>query len=348
VTSTATQDGPEGKTAATRRHRGLVVLTCAVIVLGVCELGVRVIASHLLPPLQWDTYETQAKVQQIDALSRRGGADVVFFGSSIIDVGVDPHEFDRAVGGNVTSYNAGLVSAIPRLTATWAEHLVIPRLHPKVIVVGLSSYDLGAEDPNRTVFYDAYVGSSGDRQLMGTDDPIQAADRWLGQHSSLWFHKYQLRDPANVVGAVEGHAPAQDLEVAGLSADGRSTVDQNRAYQDLTTVDLKGWRLGAKDSAALKGLISFAHRRGIKVVLVDMPVTPQLISAMPHGAASYQVFNAALGAIGHSTGTPVLFYQTVHGDSLFSNNIHLNHTGAELFSARLGAAVAPRDVSGAP
>jgi hypothetical protein len=229
------------------------------------------------------------------------------------------------------------VSAIPRLTTTWAEHLVIPKLHPKVIVVGLCSYDLGAEDPGRTVFYDAYLGSSGARQLTGTDDPIQTVDRWLGQHSSLWLHKYQLRDPATVLHALEGHTPAGDPEAVSLAGDGRQTAGQNLPYQNLTTVDVRGWRLGTKDTASLEGLIAYAHRRGIKVVLVDMPVAPQFVAAMPHGAATYHVFDRALGTIGHRTGSSVLFYETVPSDALFVNNIHLNHTGAELLSTRLGS-----------
>jgi hypothetical protein len=316
------------------------LLVFVVIFLALAELGTRAIASHLPAPLQWDTYETQAKVAQIDALAKQGGAQVVYLGSSTIDVGVDPTMVDAQLGGHVRSYNAGLESAIPRLTAKWAEYVVIPKLHPKVIVIGLSSYDLGAEDPGRTGFYDAYVGSAGAQQVMGTADPIQEVDYWLGQHSSLWFHKYQLRDPETVWRAIEGKAPAVDPSAAALTAQGRQTADQHLPYQDLTTVDLKGWRLGTKDTSALRGLISFAHHRGIKVVLVDMPVAPQFVAAMPHGAASYETFNNELAAIGRQTSSTVLFYQRVTSDSLFFNNIHLNHTGAELFSARLGAALA--------
>jgi hypothetical protein len=316
-----------------------MVLVLVVVVLVLAELFTRAIASHLPAPLQWDAYETQVKVNQIDALAQRGGADVVYFGSSIVDVGIDPQEVDRTLDGHITSYNAGLSAAIPRMTANWAEHVVIPRLHPKVIVIGLCSYDLGAEDPLRTVVYDAYLGSSGVRQVMGTDDPIQAVDRWLGEHSSLWLHKYQLRDPAAVLHAIEGHTPTQDPVAVDLAADGRQTDAQNQPYQDLTTVDVKGWRLGKKDTAAIDGLISYAHRRGIKVVLVDMPVAPQFVAAT--GSARYQDFNNDLGAIGRRTGATVLFYQTARNDSLFLNNIHLNHTGAELLSARLGGALTP-------
>lgn len=337
-TTTAPSSTPPSSDPITGR-RWLRLAAVVLLLLVLAELGTRAIASHLPPPLQWDTYETQVKAAQIDALSQRGGAQVAFVGSSIIDVGIDPATFDRAVGGHVTSYNAGLVSSIPRMTTEWTEQVVVPKLHPKVVVLGLCSYDLGAEDPNRTVFLNAYNSSSGVRQLTDDNDLIQNLDQWLGQHSALWFHKYQLRDPATVLHALEGEQPAAPPQTATVAADGRQTMDQNQQYANDPTVDLRGWRLGTKDTAAVKQLIAFDHARHITTILVNMPVTAHFVAKMPNGGASYAVFDREVAAIGHQTGASVLSYEGVNDTALFINDIHLNKTGATLLTTRLASAL---------
>jgi hypothetical protein len=329
-------------TSSTGTRRLATLLIGIVVVLVVAELVTRAIASGLPAPLQWQSYETQRKVQQIDTLSKHGGADIVFFGSSLVDVGVEPSIIDHQIGGGVTSYNAGLASSIPRMTADWAESVVIPRLHPKVIVLGVGAYDLGAEGPDRTAFLNAFLGSSGAKQAMGTEDPIQAADQWIGKYSALWNHKYQLRDPATVVRAVLGHpqpVDASTLEADDIDANGRETADQYAPFSNQARVDVSDWTLGTKDAAAVKQLIAYAAKRHIEVVLVDMPVTNQSVDQMPPGA--FKTFKRALDAIGTSTGTKVLDFDSIRSTSLFLDDIHLNHTGVDFFSTGLGTELKP-------
>ena len=136
---------PEG-TSSAGTHRLRTLLIGVIVVLVAAELGTRAIASGLPAPLQWQSYETQRKVEQIDALSHHGGADIVFLGSSLTDVGFEPSVIDKEIGGGVTSYNAGLASSIPRMDVDWAESVVIPKLHPKMLVLGLGAYDLDGEE----------------------------------------------------------------------------------------------------------------------------------------------------------------------------------------------------------
>jgi hypothetical protein len=330
---------PTDAAPKTTDQRVLKLLALVVTMLLIAELVTRALASGLPVPLQWQSYETQRKVQQIDALSKKGGAQVVFLGSSVIDVDVDPTVIDRELGGGVTSYNAGLASSIPRMSAAWAEGVVIPKLHPRVIVLGLISYDLGAEDPNRTDAYNALLASAGYRAVTGRNNVIQSVDRWLGTYSALWFHKYQLRDPATVLRAISGHPQPGDAAADDVDPTGRETDGQYSPFVDLTTVDVRHWSLGTKDTAAVEQLITYAKKRGITVVLVDMPVTGQFVAAMPHGAASYRTFRAGLATIGTRSSTKVLYYDGFGKDSLFGDNIHLNHDGAEQFSATLGRAL---------
>jgi hypothetical protein len=341
ATAQGVPDAPPSSSAP-GLHRGRKVLVCIVAVLLLAELGTRVIASHLPTPLLWQSYETQRKVQQIDALSKKGGAKVVFLGSSLPDVGIEPSIVDQKIGGGVTSYNAGLASSIPRMTASWAEHVVIPELHPRVLVLCLDAYDLGAEGgAGRTVFYNAFLDSAGARQAMHTEDPIQLANRLIGQYSDLWRYKVQLRDPQTVLHAVEGDKPPVAAEAADIDAGGRETEDQNFPFQNQPRVSVTDWSLGQKDVKAVRQLITYAAKRSISVVLVDMPVTNQLVDRMPHGEASYTEFDRDLFDIAASTHTKVLYFDNIRSDSLFLDDIHLNHAGADMLSAKLGTALKP-------
>ncbi|HEX3794014.1 MAG TPA: hypothetical protein VHV57_05910 [Acidimicrobiales bacterium] len=330
------------ETPRTGKHRARTLILGVVVVLLLAELITRAIGSNLPAPLQWQSYETQRKVQQIDALSKKGGVPVVFLGSSLPEVGIAPKIIDEQIGHGVKSYDAALASSIPRMTTAWAESVVIPKLHPRVLVLGVGAYDLGAEGgASRTAFYNAFLGSAGAKQAMGTEDAIQKANRWLGQQSALWFHKDQLRDPETVARAVLGRTPPTDPEAADLDKDGRQTIDQFAAFSNQSRVDVTDWSPGQKDMDAVKQLITYAHKRGITVVLVDMPVTNQLVDRMPHGQASYQEFKFLLGAIGEDSHTKVLYFDQIRSDSLFLDDIHLNHAGTDLFSTELGTALKP-------
>jgi hypothetical protein len=323
-------------------HRVRTLLLGVVIVLLIAELATRAIGSHLPAPLQWQSYEAQRKDQQIDALAKKGGAQIVYLGSSLPDVGIEPTIVNKQIGGVVTSYNAALASSIPRMTKAWAESVVIPKLHPKVIVLGVGAYDIGAEGgAGRTAFYNAFLDSSGARQAMGKEDPIQRANRWIGQYSALWFHKDQLRDPETVLRAALERTPPSDPEAANLNAQGRETADQNFPFANQARVDVTDWSLGTKDTNAVKELIAYAHKRGIAVILVDMPVTNQLVNRMPQGETSYKAFDAALGAIGKSSKAKVLYFDNIRSDAFFLDDIHLNHNGADLFSVGLGRELKP-------
>jgi hypothetical protein len=338
VTSEGTS--PAAAAALPARHRWRTIVVIVVVILLAAELFTRLIASHLETPLAWYDYETQRKVQQIDALSHHGGASVVYLGSSVVDFGLVPSVIDQQLGHGTISYNAGLVASIPVQTVKWAETIVLPRLHPKVIVLGLTSYDFEKTDPDRYGIYDEYLGSSGARQVMGTDDPIQAVDRWLGTVSALWFHKYQLRDPAAVLHALEGDPAPVDSGAATVDPLGRQTAGQNLQWKKgRPTVNVGRWTLGTKDVAAVDGLITYAHARHIKVVLVNMPVTKNFVAQMPDGQASYNIFNAKVDAIGRSSNSIVLNYQSVSNHAVFRDNIHLNAVGAKLFSIQLGLAL---------
>jgi hypothetical protein len=328
-----------------RSHRGLILFLCIIVVVGLAEIGTRAIASHLPAPLQWDTFETQKKVAQMDELAKHGGAQIVYVGSSLVDLGTQPTTVDKMLGSGATSYNAALDSSIPRMTAVWTERFVVPKLHPKVIVLGLGSYDLGAEGgSSRTAFYNGFLASPGAKQALHKQDPIQTVNQWLSDHSKLWFYKGQLRDPETLVRAVlDQKQPTTLAEEEGIQVlpDGHQTTNQYQAFNDNPRVEISNWSLGTKDTKAVKQLIAWAAKRHILVVLLSMPVTNQFVDLMPKANESEGQFNQALFDIGLASHTPVLYFDTIRNTKYFSDDIHLDYTGSQYFSAKLGTALKP-------
>jgi hypothetical protein len=313
----------------------------------VAEVGTRLIASNLPPPLLWHSYETQQKVRQMDAIGRLGGADVVFLGPSLMDSGLEPAIVDANLGGGVVAYNAALASSIPRMTEVWAMDVVIPRLHPKVLVLGVDSYDLTDAGAGRTVFYDAFRRSPGAQQAMGTESLTREVDRWLGRHSALWDHRFQLRDPKTAAKAILGRTPAQDPEAATLEPNGRQSFDQNFQFAVRGHgVDVSRWSLGRQDPSATDQLIARARALHISVVLVSMPVTNEFVLKHPHGEADYQTFGVALRALASRDGVVLVDLSQMRDHAYFADEIHLNRNGAQAFSTRISDALRAHHIPG--
>lgn len=325
---------------AASSHRLRNAILGILVALLLAEFGTRAIASDLPPPLKWQNYEAQRKVQQMDALTKTGGVPVVFLGSSLVDIDIDPATVDSELGGDARSYNAGLLAATPEITTPWAIRTVIPRLHPKLIVVGLCSYDLGGEDPNRQGYINQFLDSAAERQLTGRTRNLIKVSNWIGDVSSLWRHKVELRDPETVFRALEGHKQYGDARAADLDANGRQTIYQYKPFNDALDLDVADWHLGDAEIAATNELIAYAHDHGIKVLLVDMPVTSQFVAHHGHGQADYDTYLAKLRSIGSATSSPVLYYDaSMRDDSEYLDDLHLDHTGAEQFSTTLGQAM---------
>ena len=91
----------------------------------------------------------------------------------------------------------------------------------------------------------------------------------------------------------------------------------------------------------LSSFVSDLEQRGIKVVIVDMPVIEGLYAPFhPHGASDYDAYRAALLTVG----APVV---TIDGSRWsprvdFVDTIHLNRAGATRFSRNLATRLAQR------
>jgi hypothetical protein len=326
----------------TQRRRRVLIVAALVAVLLFAELSSRALAPHLADPLRWHSPEAQRKVAQMNARARAGGVDLAFVGSSIVRNAVDPDLVVHAFGNHLRGYNAGLTAGTPDLMEPWTLDVVLPRLHPRVLVIGVNSFDF-SDSAAADAFYQAFVSSPDARRAMGRDDLGDRINRWLTDRSSLWDYRDSLRKPTDVIDAIRGDDPPPDPDAAGTDVNGRETYLQDGLFDQRVQgvgLPVNDWALGTKRPAALERLINATKTRGIAVALVDMPVTAEYVSKHPHGEADYDTFRRALRDLAVRTSTPLVELDSVRDHTYFRDEVHLNLGGAEFFSRTLGAALA--------
>ncbi len=350
---TATDTGAEaGVTPAgprrpdTRRcHRGRVVpIAVALAVLLLAELAVRAGRSHLDEPNVWPTPELQKKFTQIGARAREGRRpEVVLVGDSMLDAGGDPAALAQAVPGT-TVYNASIAGETLPVIADWTTRIVLPKLDPKVVVVGFSSNELNPSVLAPEAGVGAYRASRVVRAAEGRGSPVDRADAFLREHSMLYRYRSSLRHPfrgdtvdPNVFDpelSPDGH----DLAFADLGYLEKGGPGQAQAVIQGVVAALQGFTVGLENVTILQEMIRAIRVAGARVLLVAMPVTTDLIVAHPGGEADYRKAMEAFAGVAQRSGAA--FVQPgVWPTALFADPVHLNGAGAAQLSSYLAPLV---------
>jgi hypothetical protein len=329
---------PDGVGSVPPRRRRLVAvpLVVALVVLVLAEVLVRAGASHLAAPNAWPSPELQKKYDQIVARSHRA-TDVVLVGDSMLDAAGDPVGL-RAAGSPLSVYNASIAGETLPTIAQWTERVVVPRLHPKLVVVGFSSNELNPAVLAPISGFAAYRRSRAVQAASGTGDIVDRADAFLRQRSYLYRYRDALRHPLG------NPAPAGVFDPA-LTAAGHDLNFVNQGYlsgglahaKSVVTgilATLAGFRVGPDNVAILQTMLSSLRRQGIAVLLVAMPVTADLISLFPGGGPTYRGAITAFGAVARGAGAGFVV-PGVWPTNLFADPVHLNGVGTAQFSAYL-------------
>ncbi len=324
-----------------RRPGGILPIVVVLVVLLLAEGAVRAGRSQLAEPELWPTPELQDKYTRIEALADLGGRpDVVLVGDSMMDAGGDAAALGRAGGLGV--YNASISGETLPVIADWTTMVVMPRLRPKVVVLGLSSNELNPRVLAPETGVAAYRASRVVRVAQGTGSLVDRADAVLAERSMLYRYRSSLRRPL-------GAKPVDpDAFVPKLTPEGHNVAFADVGYlQKYNPVQAQaviqgvvgahaGFTVNPENVAILQELIRSVRRQGARVLLVAMPVTANLLGYHPRGAADYEdAMTAFAGAAERSGAT---FVQPgIWPDEQFADPVHVNGAGA----ARLTDYLAP-------
>jgi hypothetical protein len=227
----------------------------------------------------------------MNALQRAGiRSDVAFVGTSLVRRGIDANEVERLTPGVKWAHNVALPGAQTPIVERWMLEEVIPRLHPRQVVWGVSSLDFNSGRPDHPI--DDYNGARATEQGAYAD-----LDRVL-QSSALSEHRDALRDPLTLERAAEGHAtthdsglPLKDRAIWKLGYAKATPARIQRAKANhlhtLRTKQLVNFTVGKREHDAFVATITAMRRQGIDVVVVIMPVTSVYIGAHPGGSKQF-------------------------------------------------------------
>lgn len=318
------------------RNRLHVVLGAALAVVLLAEVGVRLVEDRLPPPVEWFTPEYGIKEAQMDGLaSSQGGASVVFIGSSVIDVAVDPTKLTAPVTEDRPPYNAGLIGANPEMVDIWSEHVVEPTLRPDVVVLAVSSRDVNRNGAGLESQTPNFYRLPAVRRLLGTESALQKVERRAGDVLRIVRYRSVLRRPLEAL--FEYDSP--DRNLAMNTEAGQELHLAETAYQGGPNVEaffraepLLNYVASETQLAGMRRTINRLKAAGVRVVLLDVPVTQQYIDLHPRGADDYRFYEIGLNVLAAQTGTD-LVDTGVWTSEGFSDPLHLNGAGGDLLTA---------------
>jgi len=319
-----------------------VAIIVAVLLLLAAEGVVRA-GAHKLPRInQWGDWEVANKVAAIDQLAKKGGASVVVTGSSDINAGVDPLLLSLRLGGTRPVFNAALDGAGARTLNFWMTNIVVPRLHPDVVVIGLTSRDLNDLGSAANQIWDLVRFSPASIRAFGGGSLASRLDAELSNVSYLARYRNVLRHPFSTIGKKDKAELQQSVTLLGRPK--RMRYLSKIVYSGITPDFLRRvapmsftkFSIGGGELTGLRRMIATLQQRKIKVVLVKMPIIPVLISIHPHGIADYDAFGRALASVVDSTG--VRFFDATpyfKNPAEFRDPYHLNDAGVARFTPLL-------------
>lgn len=329
-------------TRARRRVRFVPAVVAVVLLLLGAEVVVRVVEDRLPPPSGWISDEYPMKIDQIDDLADDGGVGVVLLGSSVTDTAVDPALLGDAATGGRGAYNAGLIAATPVITETWAGELVVPRLRPDTVVIAVSSRDLNGNGAGMRSQDERFRSSLGGESLLGTHSLADGVEWWLLEHSALVRNRESLRRP---IEAFTDYDPPDRnaTEITELGFETHLLDEQYRsddvALDFFRREPLRDFAVTDDQLDALRRLVAHLEDGGVRVVLLDVPVTEDYIELHPRGADDMAAYEEAIDEVAAETGADVL-RPGVWPTELFSDPLHVNGAGVERLSAELDAYLA--------
>jgi hypothetical protein len=331
-----------------QRRRSVSGVLVIAVVLGAlllgAELGVRGVDERLLQPLQWHEWEAQAKADQIDALAKNG-IPIVAVGTSAMHFALDPLQLRAELPGSPLIYNAALPGGIPRIMDIWTEHVVFPKLRPKLLLLGVNSTDVN-DGGTQASFYKVFTDSKAVRRLTGRSSVIEQMDYRIATWSALWRFRTWLRRPVTFVESLRGDRPqnpGDSIKAFGLDIGRRSRVVDASPAKVQQFINrrrnswLRNYTIGGVESAALRGIVERAQNAGMKVVIVEMPIGDYYIRAHPNGEQDYAKFRQEIATLVKETGSSFLdaSRSVAPTPDYFSDFVHLNGKGAEVFTSYL-------------
>jgi len=312
-----------------------IAVVIALVILA--DGGLRLAARSFPPSDDWNNWEATNKVEAMHALAKRGGADVVLVGSSMVNAAGDPALMTRVIASGRPVFNAALNGAGLEVLDFWTG-VAAKILRPRVVVIGLSSRELNdlASEPVRM---EKTMASSEEGRRVAPDRSLK--DRIYGlasDVSALVRYRYVLRDPRSVSrtdpGRIRGAVGPLGV-LAALKAFQSHPYSITPRFRGLVVHQtIVPYSAGRKQIDLLAHIVKTLTEMHIRVVIVKMPVSADLPPLHEHGAADYRAFETVLGDFvrTHPAVRFIDMASRITTTAEFRDPYHLNAKGREDWS----------------
>lgn len=278
------------------------------------------------------------------------GRDVLFFGDSLVKYGVLPKVIEARTG--LRSYNLAVNAGTMPSTYFLLRRALDSGARPKAVVADFHAL-MKPEDPHwRSRAYSDLATVRDCFDLAWTSrDPDVAARTLLGKILASYKCRHEIRD--SILGAFQGRRtsawPAEAVVWKTWDAqDGAQPMPMmpwGFAYDPSlhASLLLDRWECDPFHAAYIEKFLSLAESRKIPVFWLIPPLSPQVhVSRRPIGTdeAYTRLVRAAMGR--HPNVEILDARDSGYDDSVHVDVIHLEHRGAKVLSADLGAILADR------
>lgn len=278
-------------------------------------------------------------------VDRHGGVDVLLLGSSLVNSGIDPEQVNQAwmqASGEpaLRIFNFGVEGLTVEPNSVVAE-LLVESFDPAVIIFGTEIRDYAANNGTETAqnfLNDPWVQyRRGDFSVRG----------WMAEHSAAYRYIMAYRNWMRADFA-ENHTKVarrtNNLTPDGYDVENRVAEDPYRPPDRQDPEDAKtfevfaGFEFADSRVADLESLLAAGAGNDTRVVLIEMPVTPQFFEFFEAGEGAHQAFLQIVSARADAAGSPFLpaIPESELPPDARSDRVHLSKYGAAAFSQYLG------------
>ncbi len=330
------------QTAPMPRRRWVVPawLPVLLVLLAVAEWSLRQPAVHArIPdpePGLWPAPLAAEKLALLTAFEAARGIDVLFIGNSSVQAAVDPARFDAMRGVAVPgrgSFNAAL-EGVPPVGMERFLAMYLQRSHPQAIVYGLQPQDLNSNSPWARDVSERVRHAP--RLIAAQATWRGAAMRALLDHSELFRHRGVMQQWLLRGGLLPPPGPVY-VDGRGFHSIARRLADDAVARNNRAGV--LNYSTEGEQLAALRRLIDHCRRDGLRVVLVNMPLTAEYLTLFD-APADYERYLTAVRLLSFEYDVP--FWDpsrppapTEFTAADFADSNHLNRRGAAVLSTYL-------------
>ncbi|BCY16254.1 hypothetical protein hrd7_01030 [Leptolinea sp. HRD-7] len=257
------------------------------------------------------------------------GINCLFFGSSMIDAGLDPVLFEKGLeavtGRQYTCFNMGLAGV--QTEASTAVASTLTHWYPvEIVVIGLSPLDLSSNFTKTRPIAQMPVFTYYERK--------PTIEGFLFNHFRLPWYFASLSHVADTAYLKEQVEWDELLTDRGI----RLTTESNQVQEKDQEVTLLDYRVNPTDAQALDTTLANFKSRGIQSIVIEFPVHPVYYPYLVEGGeTAYQDrFIKPVKEITDRNEVEFIHTQrdisSIVTETDWFNRNHLNITGAEKFT----------------